>query len=292
MSNGNRLSIPELEGEIARLGAELAQRMTPQQPHGMYTCTRCGSLYTSVWGCGCPLYPGEKRQAAPQAAPALVRQGAFQLDLTKDESSALRDWIGPDEDPAVTLAVADGHMGLGLYVWATEYPDGGSVLIKPMRGTARNADHLEATLNEERRKFQTETLRTSELSAMLRRFIDKLAPEHTAGPWSRDCDLCRLVSEATTLLDKPINAIGVLVTPAQVIDFNCHFGNPSPVQPPTDAAILAIASSVDMPGSVGASTLILFARALLAACAPSGVSASDGQTFCAPDAHGITTEKP
>lgn len=73
-------------------------------------------------------------------------------------------------------------------------------------GAARNVDHTEAALNEERRKFQQETLRTSELSALLQKFVGKLKPEHEEGPGSRGCDLCRLVAEAEALLAKPVNA--------------------------------------------------------------------------------------
>lgn len=76
-------------------------------------------------------------------------------------------------------------------------------------GAARNVDHIEAALTEERRKFQRETLRTSELSVLLKRFADKHRHHHTPGPWSRDCDLCALVGEADALLAKPINTGGV-----------------------------------------------------------------------------------
>ena len=76
-------------------------------------------------------------------------------------------------------------------------------------GAVRNVDHIEAALIEERRKFQQETLRTSELSALLKRFADKHRHQHTPGPWSRGCDLCALVGEADELLGKPINTDGV-----------------------------------------------------------------------------------
>lgn len=72
MNNGNRFSIPELEGQIATLQAELLQQRAAQQPRSqsMYVCVRCSSMYQSVWGCGCPLFPGEKRQAAAGVAEA------------------------------------------------------------------------------------------------------------------------------------------------------------------------------------------------------------------------------
>lgn len=83
-------------------------------------------------------------------------------------------------------------------------------------GAARNVDHIEVALNEERRKFQQETRRTSELAGMLQQFVDKLKPSHDFGPWSRECDLCRLVSDAETLLAKPINTPGVLAAHPEV----------------------------------------------------------------------------
>jgi hypothetical protein len=78
-------------------------------------------------------------------------------------------------------------------------------------GGVRNVDHIEAALSEERRKFQQETLRTAELSALLQQIVDKLKPEHAPGSWSRECDLCRLVGEAEELLARPVNA-GVMAS--------------------------------------------------------------------------------
>lgn len=76
-------------------------------------------------------------------------------------------------------------------------------------GAVRNVDHIEAALNDERRKFQQETRRASEQARLLQQFVDKLKPDHYSGPWSRDCDLCRLVTESEELLARPINAPGV-----------------------------------------------------------------------------------
>ena len=75
MSNGNRLSIPELEDQIAALQAQLASRRQRAPEVRWYTCTRCGSIYTSIWGCGCPLFPGEKRQAQPQCVTEAPAEG-------------------------------------------------------------------------------------------------------------------------------------------------------------------------------------------------------------------------
>lgn len=49
----NRLSIPELEDRIAALEGELQSRLRREPTRSVYTCTRCQSIYTSPWGCGC-----------------------------------------------------------------------------------------------------------------------------------------------------------------------------------------------------------------------------------------------
>lgn len=61
-------------------------------------------------------------------------------------------------------------------------------------------------VDEERVKFQNETLRTSELTALLLRF-EKLHEDrgHEPGAWSRTCIDCELVAEARALMAKPIN---------------------------------------------------------------------------------------
>ena len=48
-----------------------------------------------------------------------------------------------------------------------------------------------AAYEAEARKFQQETLRTSELSARLREWVALHEDEHEPGPWSRDCIRCR-----------------------------------------------------------------------------------------------------
>lgn len=66
---------------------------------------------------------------------------------------------------------------------------------------------LRDALEQEQRKFRQETLRTSELSALLRRFIDEhhVRGGHPAERWSKECVLCVLLTEAVELLASPIN---------------------------------------------------------------------------------------
>lgn len=59
---------------------------------------------------------------------------------------------------------------------------------------------------QEREKFQRETLRTSELHQMLTRMVELHCPTHAPGPWARGCWQCALVGEAQALLAKPVNA--------------------------------------------------------------------------------------
>lgn len=91
MSNGNRLSIPELEDQIAALSAQLRSQQQRAPAIHWYTCPRCSSFYTSIWGCGCPLFPGEKRQTAAgvaTVAPVSVMSAAFLwTNQRKDEKN-------------------------------------------------------------------------------------------------------------------------------------------------------------------------------------------------------------
>lgn len=57
-----------------------------------------------------------------------------------------------------------------------------------------------AEWERERANFHRETLRTSELSAMLRRWMEQHEAEHGPGPWSRGCSVCALVGESRALL--------------------------------------------------------------------------------------------
>jgi hypothetical protein len=53
----NTLEIQRYEEEIAILSAKIQrlEDMDQKTPHpSLYICARCGLLYQSVWGCGCP----------------------------------------------------------------------------------------------------------------------------------------------------------------------------------------------------------------------------------------------
>lgn len=63
-----------------------------------------------------------------------------------------------------------------------------------------------AAYEEEARKFQQETLRTSELHQMLSKLVEMHYPRHSPGPWSKGCWQCELIGKAQELLDKPVNA--------------------------------------------------------------------------------------
>lgn len=66
-------------------------------------------------------------------------------------------------------------------------------------------DNWKTAFEDEARKFQAETLLTSALSRLLLGFIERHQIEHEQGPWSRGCELCRLVTESKALLAAPIN---------------------------------------------------------------------------------------
>lgn len=66
-------------------------------------------------------------------------------------------------------------------------------------------NHTEA-LEEERRKFQLETLRTSELSQLISRWLDIYESGHDYGHDFKNCIRCKLVAESKELLVKPVNA--------------------------------------------------------------------------------------
>lgn len=65
---------------------------------------------------------------------------------------------------------------------------------------------LKGALEQERKKFQLETLRTSEQAILLAKIEAMLAPNHAPGAWARGCRECALVGEIRELLAKPINA--------------------------------------------------------------------------------------
>jgi hypothetical protein len=120
MSNGSRLSIPQLEDQIARLAGELRARQAREPEIRWYRCTRCSSFYTSIWGCGCPLYPGEKRQAAPAGEQSpdadlladLRHRAAYlrQLEITKLRISELAEDVAAELDRAIA-ALARSALG-------------------------------------------------------------------------------------------------------------------------------------------------------------------------------------
>jgi hypothetical protein len=54
-------------------------------------------------------------------------------------------------------------------------------------------------------QFEAETLRTSSLSDLLRRWVALHDGDHEPGPWSRGCHRCALVAESRALMASPIN---------------------------------------------------------------------------------------
>lgn len=69
---------------------------------------------------------------------------------------------------------------------------------------------LKGALEEERRKFQRETLRTSEQAVLLARTEALLSPNHAPGSWARGCRECALVGDIRELLARPIGVERVL----------------------------------------------------------------------------------
>jgi hypothetical protein len=67
-------------------------------------------------------------RAQPQADEKVVVPD-WRFDLNEDASEVLRDTIGQDDPSRVTLSLCDGHSGRGLYVWVTDYPEEGSLLL-------------------------------------------------------------------------------------------------------------------------------------------------------------------
>jgi hypothetical protein len=71
----------------------------------------------------------------------------------------------------------------------------------------RDVDWREAFLLE-REKFQRETLRTSQLTKIVRRFVEEhhVRGGHPASRWSKACDLCVILADALELIGTPLNA--------------------------------------------------------------------------------------
>lgn len=57
---GNTLAIQQYEEQIAVLSAKVRHLEDVDRASAspsLYTCTRCGLLYQSPWGCGCAAAP-------------------------------------------------------------------------------------------------------------------------------------------------------------------------------------------------------------------------------------------
>ena len=65
---------------------------------------------------------------------------------------------------------------------------------------------LRTQLEQAQGNFQRETLRTSELSVILREVVENLCPQHGPGSYGRHgCRYCGLLLEIEQLLVKPVN---------------------------------------------------------------------------------------
>jgi hypothetical protein len=53
----------------------------------------------------------------------------MKIVLNEEQSAALREWIS---DSSVTLHVAEGHSGYGLYASVNDYPEEGAEFIAPV----------------------------------------------------------------------------------------------------------------------------------------------------------------
>ena len=121
--------------------------------------------------------------------------------------------MNPREHPKVREALdnlATDHETLCREYSDPEYPGHSRLVENCKREVEKSESALLAAvveaLEQERQKFQRETLRTSELSVMLLRFIQK---HHDKGcraeRWPKSCDVCDLMLEGETLLAKPLN---------------------------------------------------------------------------------------
>jgi len=77
-----------------------------------------------------------------------------------------------------------------------------------IRQALQSHGEMVEAFEHERAQFQRETLRASELSAMLCKILERL---HETGcraeEWPKKCRTCELMIEAETLLVKPLNDI-------------------------------------------------------------------------------------
>jgi hypothetical protein len=74
------------------------------------------------------------------------------------------------------------------------------------------ATRLREALEDERGKFQRETLRTSAQAQLLARAEALLCNNHGPGAWAKGCERCALVGEMQVLRETPINAAAALGT--------------------------------------------------------------------------------
>lgn len=111
------------------------------------------------------------------------------------------------------LATIDAERSDKAYeAWLREQYRDSVATIAQQAGTIRE---LKAALEEEQRKFQAETLRTSALTQLLVRAEAVLCPEHEPGAWSRSCERCSVVADSRKLRATPINAAALTSTEAR-----------------------------------------------------------------------------
>lgn len=76
-------------------------------------------------------------------------------------------------------------------------------------------EQLKSLLNEERRKFQAETQRTSEFYQLVDKMVKRLEARGCASEnWPKACDDCRWLYEAKELMRRPINLLEAVETKA------------------------------------------------------------------------------
>lgn len=121
--NDNTEALPPLPEHVATIGTD----GHPRHLHHLW-----GVLEERYYGPPAPLFTADQMRDYARAALAQRQHvpAEWTMRLDADAAETLKQTISDDDTVSeITLSLCNGHEGRGLYVWLTEYPEEGSLLL-------------------------------------------------------------------------------------------------------------------------------------------------------------------